>query len=74
MSQITEMIVTIATAIVGLGIVAVLVSKNAQTPAVVQSVASGFNNALGVAESPVTGVSYTPELSYPSSLGSSFGS
>lgn len=67
MSQLTEMLVTIATAIVGLGIVAVLVSKNAQTPAVIQSAGSAFNNALGIAESPVTGSSYQANLNYPSS-------
>jgi len=74
MSAMTEAVVTIATAIVGLAIVAVLVSKNAQTPAVIQSAASGFNNALGVAEAPVTGASYTPDLSYPGDLSASFGS
>lgn len=69
MSVFTEMLTTIAVAIVTLGIISVLVSKNSQTPAVVQAAASGFNNALGVAESPVTGASYTPDLSYPSSHG-----
>jgi len=73
-NQLTEMVVTIATAIVGLAIVAVLVSKNAQTPAVIQSAASGFNNALGVAEAPVTGASYTPVLTYPNGYTSGFGS
>lgn len=65
MSQLTEMIITIATAIVGLAIVSVLVSKNAQTPAVIQASGSAFSNALGVAESPVTGASYQLDLSYP---------
>jgi hypothetical protein len=65
--KITEGVVTIATMIVGLAIVAVMVSKKAQTPAVIQAFASGFNNALGVAEAPVTGAHYTPVLSYPNS-------
>ncbi len=70
MSNFMESIVTIAVAIVGLGIVAVLVSKNAQTPQVIQAAGSAFGNSLGVAESPVTGANYNVDLSYP---GSSFG-
>jgi anti-sigma-K factor RskA len=66
MSTFWEGVVTIALAIVGLAIVATLVSRNAQTPAVLQAAASGFSNALGVAESPVTGSSYSIDLSYPS--------
>jgi PRD1 phage membrane DNA delivery len=60
-----EAIVTIATAIVGLAIVAVLVSKKAQTPAVIQASGSAFSNALAVAEAPVTGASMNINLSYP---------
>ena len=56
---------TIALAIVGLGVVSVLVSKKAQTPQVIQSAGSAFGNALGVAESPVTGATYKIDLSYP---------
>lgn len=67
MDKITEGVVSIATMIVGLAIVAVMVSKNAQTPQVIQAAASGFNNALGVAEAPVTGANYHVDLSYPSS-------
>jgi hypothetical protein len=48
-------IVGIATAIVGVAILAVLVSKNAQTPQVVSSFGSAFSQALGAAVSPVTG-------------------
>ena len=74
MSQLTEMIVTIATAIVGLAIVAVLVSKNSNTAQVIQAGASGFNNAIGVAIAPVTGASYSPVLSYPQAgSGGAFG-
>lgn len=65
MNTITEAIVTIATAIVGLAIVATLVSKNAQTSAVIQSAGSAFGNSLAVAESPVTGATYSIDLSYP---------
>lgn len=68
MNTFWEMIVTVATAIVGLAIVSVVVSKKAQTPQVIQAAASGFSNALGIAEAPVTGASYTPNLSYPSAM------
>ena len=74
MSPFFETLTTIALAIVGLGVVSVLVSKNAQTPAVIQSAGSAFGNALGVAESPVTGASYQIDLSYPGTdLTGSFG-
>lgn len=65
MTTFTEMLTTIALALVTLGIVSVLVSKKAQAPQVIQAIASGFNNALGVAESPVTGADYSVDLSYP---------
>lgn len=65
MNTFVEAGVTIATAIVGLAIIAVLVSRKAQTPAVIQSVASGFVNSLGVAEAPVTGAHYNINSSYP---------
>ena len=75
MNTLTEMIVTVATAIVGLAMVAILVSKKAQTPAVIQAAGSAFGNALGVAESPVTGATYNIDLSYPGTDGSGmFGS
>jgi PRD1 phage membrane DNA delivery len=73
-NQIAEMIVTIATAIVGLAIVSVLVSRKSQTPQVIQASGSAFSNALAVAESPVTGATYNIDLSYPGQdLGSMFG-
>jgi hypothetical protein len=65
MNTLTEALVTIATAIVGLAIVSVLVSRKAQTPQVIQASGSAFSNALAVAESPVTGASYNVNLSYP---------
>jgi hypothetical protein len=65
MSPFFETITTIALAIVTLGMVAVVVSKKAQTPAVIQSAGSAFSNALGVAESPVTNATYQINLSYP---------
>jgi hypothetical protein len=65
MSALTEALVTIAVAIVGVAIVAVLVSRNANTAAVIQAGASGFGNALDVAISPVTGNTVQPNLAYP---------
>ena len=74
MNTFTEMVVTIATAIVGLAVVSVLVSKRSQTPAVIQASGSAFSNALAVAESPVTGATYKVDLSYPGhDLSTSFG-
>jgi hypothetical protein len=66
MSPLAESLTTIAVAITGVAIVAVLVSRNANTAAVLQAGASGFSNALDVAVSPVTGNSAQPNLSYPS--------
>jgi hypothetical protein len=57
--------VTIVLAIVGLGVVSVLVSKKAQTPQVIQAAGSALGNTMGVAESPVTGATYQINLSYP---------
>lgn len=48
-------IVTILTAIVGVAILATLVSKNAQTPAVLKSAGDAFSSALRAATGPVTG-------------------
>lgn len=67
MNTFVEALVTIAVAIVGLAIIATLVSKNAQTPQVIQSAGTAFGSSLGVAESPVSGAKVTPNLSYPGS-------
>lgn len=66
-NNITETIVTIALAVVGLATVSVLVSKNADTSNVIQAGASGLANNIGEAISPVTGHGGQIELSYPSS-------
>lgn len=54
-SNVVGQIVTVFTAIVGVAILAVLVSKNAQTPQVIKSAFSGFSEALRAATGPVTG-------------------
>ena len=48
-------LVAIATAIVGVAVVAVLVSRNSQTPMVIGAAGQSFAQALGAAVSPVTG-------------------
>lgn len=48
-------IVAIFTAIVGVAIIAVLVSKNANTSNVISGLFSGFGNLVKTAVSPVTG-------------------
>lgn len=67
MTPMWESVVTIATAITGVAIVAVLVSRNSQTAAVLQAGGSAFSNALDVAVSPVTGATTRPNLAYPGS-------
>jgi hypothetical protein len=53
-SLVTAM-VTVLMAIVGVAIIAVLVSKNANTTGVISAGAGGFSQALSTALSPVTG-------------------
>lgn len=49
---------TVLTAIIGVAIIAVLVSKNANTTQVISAGGSAFSSALGTALSPVTGQSF----------------
>lgn len=70
MNNVTEMVVTIGTAITGVAILAVLVSRKSQTAAIIQNAGSAFSNALGVAVSPVTGNDYEINTGY---AGSGFG-
>jgi hypothetical protein len=65
--------VTIVLAIIGLAVIATLFSKNARTSSVLQAGFSGLANNIAVAQSPVTGSTVTPNLSYPGSFGG-FGS
>lgn len=53
--QLITSVVTVLTAIVGVAIIATLVSKNANTSQVIQSGGQAFSQALGTALSPVTG-------------------
>jgi hypothetical protein len=54
-NQLFNSLVTVALAITGVAIIAVLVSKNANTSGVINSAGSAFSQGLGVAVSPVTG-------------------
>jgi hypothetical protein len=65
MNQLTEGAVTILMAIIGVAILAVLVSRNSNTTGVLQALGSFFGNSLAVATGPVTGAVSTPNLSYP---------
>lgn len=73
MNSFFEAATTIALAVIGLGVVSVVVSRNAQTPAVIQSAASGLANNIGVAESPVTGNRVQLTTGYPASNSLSLG-
>jgi len=55
--QLITSVTTVLVAIVGVAIIAVLVSKNAQTGQVLQAGGSSFSQMLGTALSPVTGSS-----------------
>lgn len=61
----TEAATTIFMGIIAVAILAILVSKKAQTPQVIQAIASGFSNSLAVAQSPVTGNNVNINTSYP---------
>ena len=53
--EIVRGIVTIATAIIGVAILSVIVSRNANTQGVISAAGTSFAQALGAAVSPVTG-------------------
>lgn len=53
--QLITSVVTVLLAITGVAIIAVLVSRNANTAGVIQAGASGYSQALSTALSPVTG-------------------
>lgn len=55
MNGIGEKVVTVAVAIVGVAMLALLVSKNANTAGVIGAAAKGFGYDLSVALSPVNG-------------------
>lgn len=50
-----EQVVTVFVAIVGVAILAVIVSKNSATASVIKATGDAFSGGLGVALSPITG-------------------
>lgn len=55
MNTLSESVVTVMVAIIGLASLAVLVSRNARTSEVISATGKSFNSALATAISPVTG-------------------
>jgi hypothetical protein len=60
-----EPIVTIAVAIVGVAILAVLFSKKANTAGVIQAAGTAFSGALNAATSPITGSTSGSQFQMP---------
>jgi hypothetical protein len=54
-NELVTSVVTVLTAIIGVAIIAVLVSKQANTSGVIAAGGQAFNTALGTALSPVAG-------------------
>jgi membrane protein implicated in regulation of membrane protease activity len=72
MNQIWGGIVTVLTAIIGVAILATLVSKQANTAGVLQAGGSAFSGILGTALSPVTGGGGLGSIGNIGSLGTQF--
>ena len=60
--QLFNTIMTIATAIIGVAILAVLVSRQSNTAGVITSAGSAFANMLSAATGPVTGRAAPPNV------------
>jgi hypothetical protein len=55
MDKLTESVVTIGTAIIGVAILSVLVSRQSNTAGVMTAAGKAFSMSLGAATAPVTG-------------------
>ena len=66
-------IVTVLLAIVGVAVLAVLVSKRSNTTGVIDAGSSAFNTGLATAEGPVTGYNPGPPVYANSLFGGGFG-
>lgn len=64
-SELFNSLVVIATSIVGLAIIAVLVSRNANTAGVIGAAAKGFSQTISAAVAPVSGGGFGGGLSAP---------
>lgn len=67
MDRLTESVVTILVAIIGLATLAVLVSRNANTAGVINAAGRAFGGSLATAISPVSGASANPAAIFGSS-------
>lgn len=72
MDRMWENIGTIAAGVIGVAILAVLVSQKSQTPAVIGAAGSAFSNILSAATGPVTGTTSAPVNTVASSGGNLF--
>lgn len=66
--QLIASVVTVATAIVGLAIIAVLVSQKADTASVITAGGSAFSQAVSAATNPFSGSSGVSGFSAPAGL------
>lgn len=66
-SQLFEPVVTIVAGIIGIALVAVLVSQKSNTAGVFAAAGGAFSNAVSAAVSPVTGNSAAPNVNAGSS-------
>jgi hypothetical protein len=57
--QLWSGVVTIATAIIGVAILAVIVSRNSNTAGVLKAAGGAFSQSLATAVSPITGGGFT---------------
>lgn len=64
-----EPVVTVLTAVVGVAILAVIVSQRSNTAGVITSGGQAFANILSAATAPVTGNAATPNVGGSSGLG-----
>lgn len=74
MDHTLNQVIVIFTGIIGVAILAVLVSRNSNTSQVIGATFGGFAQALSAAEAPVTGSNFGPTggftgLGYSSALG-----
>ncbi len=67
MGSVSEIVLTFVVGIIGIAVLALLVSPKAKTSEVIQALASGMANNVAVAQSPVTGNAVNINTSYPNS-------
>lgn len=73
MSQLTEAMITIFGAIIGVAILSVLVSSRSNTAGVLGAFGQMFANSLSAATAPVTGKASAPNVGGISTFNSAFG-